>query len=271
MNLSSTALVSHLVSPGDLTVLLLASGVALSWFYRTRMIGIILSTLVLLSLLMIEYLPLASWTAAPLENRFTQAPGFPSQIDGLIVLGGALVPSTTLARGIPTLNSEAERMTEFVRLARQYPRARLVFAGGSGGMGAEPTLSEAAVARMFFVQQGLDAKRFVFESHSQNTYENVLFAKAMVRPKPGERWILVASAQDVPRCIAVFRKLKWPVIPWSVAYKADADNEQHLGTNLKALDRSVHEWIGLLFYRMTGKSDELFPRPVPSGPVSGPQ
>jgi len=224
------------------------------------MAGIKISTAMLLFLLLVEYSPLASWITAPLENRFAAVHNLPSHIDGLIVLGGAVDPSTTFIRKLPTLNSEAERMTEFVRLAKLYPRAKLVFAGGSGSL-HPPVFSEADVARMFFMQQGLDQKRITFESRSQNTYENVLFAKALVHPRRNETWFLISSAQDVPRCIAVFRKLQWSVIPRSAAYKSDAQDDQHLGSNLKSLDRSMHEWIGLLVYRLTGKSDELFPKP----------
>ncbi|MBA2588373.1 MAG: YdcF family protein [Alphaproteobacteria bacterium] len=256
-----TKLASHLVSPGDLTLVLLTGGILLSWFSRTRMSGIAISTVALLIFLVIEYSPVTGWITTPLENRFL-AKNLPSQVNGLIVLGGAVDTATTLARNVPTLTGEAERMTEFVRLAKLYPRAKLVFAGGGGSQGSPPTMSEADAARMFFIQQGLDAKRILFESTSQNTYENVLFAKSLARPKPEEKWILITSAQDVPRCVAVFRKLQWPIIPRAVAYKSDADNDLHLGSNLKSLDRSVHEWVGLLFYRLTGKSDELFPRPV---------
>jgi uncharacterized SAM-binding protein YcdF (DUF218 family) len=225
--------------------------------------GITVSTVVALIFIAVEYSPLTSWVTAPLENRFSPVRHLPAHVDGLIVLGGAVDPITTFARNLPTLNSEAERMTEFVRLAKAYPGAKLVFAGGFGGLPPAPALSEADVARLFFVQQGLDAGRIIFESRSRNTYENVLFARAKVRPRTGETWVLVASAQDVPRCVAVFRKLRWAVIPRSVAYKSDNEDDQHLGSTLKALDRSTHEWIGLLFYRLTGKSDELFPK---SGP-----
>ena len=262
MNGLATELVSHLVSPGDLALMLLAAGILLSWSKRTRKSGLAISTIALLFFLAVAWLPIAGWVTAPLESRFPPSP-FPSRVDGLIVLGGAVDTAITLARNVPTLTAEAERMTEFVRLAKLYPRARLVFAGGGGSRGSSPTLSEADVARMFFREQDLDTRRIQFEAASQNTYENVLFAKSLARPRPGENWILITSAQDVPRCIAVFRKLQWPVTPRAVAYKADADDDRHLGAKLKALDRSSHEWIGLLFYRLSGKSDELFPRPIP--------
>jgi hypothetical protein len=30
------------------------------------------------------------------------------------------------------------------------------------------------------------------------------------------------------------------------------------------MDRAVHEWLGLLVYRVTGKTDALFPAPAAS-------
>src|SRR5205807_816226 len=144
--------------------------------------------------------PVSSWIGAPLEDRFPRPVTLPERVDGIIVLGGAVKPDTTEKRGLPSLNSRAERMTEFVRLAKLYPEARLVFSGGSGLLEIQrPRMTEAATARLFFQQQGLDIHRILFEDRSRNTYENVVFAKALVKPLPGQVWILVSSAQDMPR------------------------------------------------------------------------
>ena len=174
------------------------------------------------------------------------------------MLGGAVDPFETAVRGLPTLNAEAERMTEFVHLAKLYPAARQVFSGGSGSLNPA-SLSEAAVARLFFARQGLDTQRMLFEDRSRNTYENVLFSQALAKPKPGEVWLLVQSARDVPRAVGVFRKLGWPVIAVPVAYKTGVSGVGSLTGNLDLLNRSVHEWLGLVAYRLTGKTDELFP------------
>ncbi|MEO8896353.1 MAG: YdcF family protein [Rhizomicrobium sp.] len=251
-----------LQNPGDVLLLLLVLGAICTWFSASRRPGIILVSVVTVMLVLAVLLPVSSWLAAPLENRFSRPPALPGHVDGIIVLGGAVDPATTFRRGIPALNSDAERMTEFVRLAKLYPDARLVFSGGSGLLSTKPgDFNEADVARLFFGQQGLNPTRVTFENRSRNTYENVVFSKAIVKPVPGQTWLLVASAQDVPRTVGIFRKLNWPVTAIPVAYKSDGAHDYLLGANLHAIDRTVHEWLGLLVYRITGKTDALFPAP----------
>lgn len=250
-----------LESPSDLLLLLLVAGVLCTWFVRFRRPGIAMVTIAAAAFVLIVLLPVAAWVGAPLENRFPRPAHLPDHVDGIIVLGGAVDPGTTSRRGIPTLNSDAERMTEFVRLAKRYPDAQLVFSGGSGLLEMEQ-LSEADVARLFFQQQGLDPARVVFENKSRNTYENVAFTKAIVKPAAHQTWLLISSAQAMPRSVGIFRKLEWPVMPVPVAYKSDARHSFYLGDNLYELDRGVHEWLGLLVYRLTGKTDALFPAPA---------
>jgi uncharacterized SAM-binding protein YcdF (DUF218 family) len=199
-----------------------------------------------------------AWLSRPLENRFPRPRVWPSHVDGIIVLGGAVDPNTTAKWGLPTLNGEAERMTEFVRLAKLYPSAQLVFSGGSAFLGAQYT--EASVARLFFQQQGIELSRVIFEDRSRNTYENVYFTRALVKPRPEQTWLLIQSAVAVPRTVGVFSKAGWTVLPVPVAYKTTA-LDKHLSDNLSLLVRATHEWEGLLVYRLTGKTDVLFPSP----------
>ena len=254
-----------LQSPGDLLLLVLMLGVGCCWFAGSRRLGIFLVTAATLALVLIVALPVTAWLSAPLENRFPRPEALPAHVDGIIVLGGAVDPDTTRLRGLPSLNAEAERMTEFVRLAKLHPDARLVFSGGSGLLGAVPSdFDEAGVARLFFRQQGLDPARVIFESRSRNTYENVAFSKQTVKPAAGQIWLLISSAQDMPRTVGIFRRLGWPVVPVPVAFKSDSQHSYFLGDNLHALDHSVHEWLGLVVYRITGKTDALFPAPASS-------
>ena len=63
--------------------------------------------------------------------------------------------------------------------------------------------------------------------------------------------------------MGIFRKLGWPVVPDPVAYKSDQAHSFYLGDNLHQLKRSTHEWLGLLVYYLTGRTDALFPAPSP--------
>jgi len=88
----------------------------------------------------------------------------------------------------------------------------------------------------------------------------------MVHPKPGEPWLLVTSAWHMPRSVGIFRRLGIAVIPYPVAYRTFGDSRDVLslaavGDRVIMLDNSIREWIGLLAYRLTGKSNALFPAP----------
>src|SRR5262245_55439582 len=80
--------------------------------------------------------PLGDVLIRPLEYRF-EAPDLERTgpaIAGIIVLGGGADLQATGSPQIAGLNEAAERYTEAVVLARRLPEAKLVFAGGSGGL-----------------------------------------------------------------------------------------------------------------------------------------
>ena len=79
----------------------------------------------------------------------------PPHVAGIICLGGAVDPELARARGLPSLNDAAERMTAFVSLALAHPEVRLAFTGGSGRV-FRGRLSEADVARQLFDGLGLN-------------------------------------------------------------------------------------------------------------------
>ncbi|MCS6921767.1 MAG: YdcF family protein [Elioraea sp.] len=208
--------------------------------------------------------PLPPLVVMPLEERFPRPAVAPARVDGVIVLGGAVDQTLTEARGIPALNGAAERMTEFVILARRYPEARLVFTGGQGSL-VHGALSEADVARMLFVALGVPEERLLFENESRNTWENALFSHRLVGPRPGETWLLVTSASHMPRAVGAFRRAGWNVVAWPVNYRTGrsfaALYDDPFPQRLQLLEAGIREWLGLVAYRLLGRSDALFPAP----------
>jgi uncharacterized SAM-binding protein YcdF (DUF218 family) len=154
------------------------------------------------------------------------------------------------------MNDDSERLSAFVGLARQYPEAKLVFTGGSGELFGSST-SEAEVVKLFFREQGLPADRLLVEDRSRNTYENALFTKALVQPPAGQRWLLITSAFHMPRAVAVFRHAGWDILPWPVAYRTLPQLSVGAGDDpvqqFDKANRALHEWLGIVAYRMTGK------------------
>jgi uncharacterized SAM-binding protein YcdF (DUF218 family) len=200
----------------------------------------------------------------PLEDRFSVPDLMPDKVDGIIVLGGGISVDRSVDRNMPVLNDAAERMTGFVALAHRYPLARLVFSGGN----AAPFVvkkSEAAIARHFFRNMGLATRDILYEAKSRNTFENAVYSRALVKPHAGERWLLVTSAADMPRAVGCFRGVGWPVIAVPSGYRTLRNRSglaPGLVGGLRDADWAVHEWVGLLYYRLRGWTPALFPGPA---------
>ena len=171
-------------NPSFWVPVLLVVGTALLWTRWLRLGRRLLAAIVCFVVL-ISVVPVGNLLNEALEDRFPTVHHLPAHVDGIIVLGGAVNQVATDVHGQPALNDAAERMTEFVALARRHPEARLVFTGGSGSI-YYPKLKEAGVARTFFAEMGLDVSRITFEDKSRNTWENALFSYRLVKPKPGE-------------------------------------------------------------------------------------
>jgi uncharacterized SAM-binding protein YcdF (DUF218 family) len=225
-------------------------------------LGRLLVTIGAVGFAAVALLPLDQWALAPLEARFPKAPDQP--MAGIIVLGGAIDAALSADRSMPALNNAAERMTELVRLARAHPDTRVIFTGGpSPNRPDGPT--EAAAARLLMADLGLPDGRVGFESASRTTWENAVFTRAMVSPKPGETWLLVTSAAHMPRSVGAFRRAGWTVVADPVGYKtfllAEDRGRRGFGERLALLDTAAHEWIGLVAYRFMDRSSAWFPAP----------
>jgi len=249
--------------PDTVLLLLSIAGAAFLCLRPGRRLGLGFLLPGVAGLVACAWLPLGTWLMRPLEDRFSPPHRLPAQIDGIIVLGGAIDLHESRSRGVPSLNVRAGRMTAFVALARRYPAARLVFTGGKSDPLAEGP-AEADVARAFFAGLGLDRRHFLFEDRSRNTRENALFSKRLVGPAPHQLWILVTSAADMPRAVGCFRAVGWPVVAFPVDYhtpRSGIGSAPGLARGLDDVDWAAHEWVGLLYYRWRGWTPSLFPGP----------
>jgi uncharacterized SAM-binding protein YcdF (DUF218 family) len=245
--------------PSNLMMLIGLIGATLL-FTRRHQLGKGMMAASLLAFAAAGWSPLGNWLIAPLENRFPawQGAGAP---DGIIVLGGAISPELSKARGSLALNEAAERLTAAADLARRYPAAGIVFSGGSGKLGGG--VAEAELVLPLFESFGIARERVTLEGRSRNTAENARFTKQLAQPRPGERWLLLTSAYHMPRAIGVFRRQGFAVEAYPVDWRTKAgDMASPFGTlsaGLARTDTAVHEWLGLLAYRLTGETAQLLP------------
>jgi uncharacterized SAM-binding protein YcdF (DUF218 family) len=224
---------------------------------------LVVTSLVLLAIA--GWSPLGNVLMLPLEQRFPPWDPSHGAPDGIVVLGGAISPDVSRTRDVVALDEAAERITAAVELARRYPQARIIFSGGSGSLLADEP-PEAPFAVQEFEALGIAHDRITAEEQSRNTVENAVFSRLIANPQPGERWLLVTSAYHMPRAMAVFRAAGFAVeaypVDWRTRGPVDATKPfPTLGDGLRRTDTAVREWVGLLAYRLTGKTTELFPAP----------
>jgi uncharacterized SAM-binding protein YcdF (DUF218 family) len=250
--------------PTKLWLVLVILGVLLLYLDR-RNAGRGLLTFAVLVAFLAVFFPVHSWLVGPLEGRFPHVTELPAQVDGILVLGGAVDELLTANLGQATLNHAAERMTEAVTLARLYPTAKLVFTGGSSLLSQDSlALREADVARQLFENMGIYKLRLIFENESRNTWENAVNTKQIVQPQEGETWLLVTSAYHMPRSVGIFRKVGWNVIPYPTDYRSIPGQRQpNLGFSEKlyTVDLAAKEWVGLVSYYLLGRTTAVFPKP----------
>jgi uncharacterized SAM-binding protein YcdF (DUF218 family) len=210
--------------------------------------------------------PVGSLLLYPLESRFPACDLSHGAPDGIVVLGGPIDADLSVSHDTPVIRSAADRIVTAAGLARRYPNARILFSGGSPNLFANDA-READYAIQVFESLGIDKSRLIMERRSRNTLENALFSKELAAPRPGERWLLVTSAYHMPRSVGLFRHAGFAVeacpVDWRVGKTLGEalSPPQVAGDGFARTDTAVREWMGLLAYRITGKTDALFPQP----------
>jgi uncharacterized SAM-binding protein YcdF (DUF218 family) len=248
-----------LVAPGSLLTFMLVFGWALSACGVRA--GRALCLLAVLGFLAIAVLPVGEWALTPLENRTSFNP--PDSVAGIVVIGGDEQTTITAARGMPTALDSMRRYVTFADLARRYPDAQLVFAGGPVYPHPNAKLLDSDVAHDILADIGVPTDRMIFEKESRNTYENATLAAALVHPDPSQKWLLVTSAWHMPRALGCFRQAGWNIDPAPTGYFTPGRYYLHFpfrfDDQLHMLTLATHEYIGLVAYRLMGRSNALWP------------
>ncbi|MGA3303340.1 MAG: YdcF family protein [Methylovirgula sp.] len=234
-------------------------------FGPTACFGRTLAGVAIVLIAIAGFSPLGSLLLRPLEDRFPRPPADLPAPTGIIVLGGAMDSGLTVARGVPTLLAGGARITEGAALAKRFPQSRLVFTSGTASISGKG-IPEARTVRDLWLSLGIPPAQMTFEDKSRNTWENAIFTRDIVKPKAGDTWLLVTSAWHMPRAMGIFRKAGFNVTAYPVDYltygnSRDLHPPRLALDEMERLENALHEWIGLVAYRLTDKTDAWFPAP----------
>jgi uncharacterized SAM-binding protein YcdF (DUF218 family) len=252
-------------TPSNLLVSLILLGLILTRFSRFRKIGTGIAFTFTLALLALGILPIANYVLLPLEERFPVFVDDGKPVAGIILLGGSVEASDSNERGALISNEASERVLYTIELAHRYPNARILISGGGGTVFANG-VAEAPIIADYLKRVGVDPTRIIIEDRSRTTAENGQFSREVAKPQEGERWLLVTSAWHMPRAMAVFEKAGFHVTAHPVDFRTGirlTNQRPHafVSEGLRRLDVSMKEWVGVVGYYATGRTDELLPSP----------
>lgn len=210
------------------------------------------------ALLTLSLLPLGDLLQQPLEANYRVDPAL-SRVDGIIVLGGGEDARISEFWGQLQLNEAGDRYTAALALARQFPEAQLLFAGGRGALRdlAGGGSVEAEMAGAFFLGQGVASGRLLLEGKARKTADNARLGRALAAPGPGDVGVLVTSASHMPRAMRSCAAADWVgLVAYQMDYRTgsfwDRTSWDLVGP-LDILNAAIWAQVGQLAYRVAGR------------------
>lgn len=177
--------------------------------------------------------------------------------DAGIVLGGGMV---TIDRPMDRLifQDNTDRVLQAVELYKKGRIKKILLSSGSGSM-VFSDIYEGALLRRFLVETGIPATDILVDSTSRNTHENAINSVQLLNDSVHNgRYLLITSAMHMHRAQACFRKLNCITTAYPVSKKTGG-RRWDLGfllvpevDNLKQWERLLHEWVGIIMYKMNG-------------------
>lgn len=208
--------------------------------------------------------PLGFALIEPLETRFP-APPLPPGISDVLVLTGGEHLYASQRHHRAEYGETGDRMVAGAMLARTLPAARLWSIGGISIGPGMPT--DADWMASAWRGLGVSPRRIIAIGNTADTCGNARGAAALL-PR-GARLLLVTSAFHMPRAVACFRAAGLDVIAYPVDFVNGSAPEfgdtpsMNFSLNAWRTDVALHEYAGLVYYRLQGRIAELWPGPQP--------
>jgi uncharacterized SAM-binding protein YcdF (DUF218 family) len=240
--------------------------VGMLWAFRARQrkLGLYLLTWTVLYWL-VCFEPVSNALLGSLERPW-ESHGSPSFLDGLeprdgiIVLGGGLLPSRTGLYGTE-FNNATDRVLCGLELARLKKGAYLFLSGFDPDVFPASPEYESGMTRLAGIF-GCDADRLRFLPHCLNTFDEAMAMQTLDEKlfPDGGRYYLVTSAYHMDRSLRLFQKAGFNVEPVAcdfnvVGLQAGAWKYPRIipfRENLVKTDLAIHEIIGRIVYRLRG-------------------
>ena|ERR1051325_6382533 len=126
---------------------------------------------------------------------------------------------------------------------------------GQGGY----VIDSADVMRGVLLEAGVPPARIWTENRSRSTYENAVNTAALLRSHGISRIALVTEAFHMRRAVKTFRRQGLAVTAAPCAFRTAGvewgpDDLLPATSVLRYSDEAIHEWMGLIWYGLSGKA-----------------
>jgi uncharacterized SAM-binding protein YcdF (DUF218 family) len=181
------------------------------------------------------------------------------EYDFIILLGGYSDFQTAMGKSEFQLGLKGgNRLITALNLYKKGIGKKIILTGGSGKLLGDK-YGEAEYVAPFLKTLGLPDSAFIVENKSRNTWENAVFSKQIVDSlKKDAKCLLVTSALHMPRSKACYDKAGLPTTIYPTDYYSQrSDNLFKLffepsSSKLYAWEALIHEWIGVITYKIKG-------------------
>jgi uncharacterized SAM-binding protein YcdF (DUF218 family) len=249
--------VTQYFQPFPVCVLLMALGIGSLWHKRreTRRRLVVLSVCFLLMTVLtfpaVGYLLRGSleWQYAPLEQR-------PEDVTAIVVLGGGVHPPDGPRLRAELDNDSQNRCLRAVEVYLQGSPCPILVSGGKDPTEPDPACAE--LMRDFLVQLGVSAGDVIVENQSRTTFENAVESRKVLDAHGWGKIVLVTDVTHLGRALGCFRKQGIDALPCGCQYRSTPSSGSRYSflpspSALQECQRVWHEWLGLAWYRLTGK------------------
>lgn len=247
-----TKAVGALLTPPAVFLFLALLGLWLQYRWRYLGLGIVFASV--LALLILSLPITADFLLHTLEDSAepltATAEELRKQAGAIVVLGGGRAADTPEYRGDTVSSATLERLRYAARL-QKISRLPLLLTGGS--VFGEP-ISEAKLMHDVMTQDFQVNVAWV-EERSRTTHENAVYSRAILEANGINRVVLVTHAWHMRRAVLAFGQAGIGVVPAPTIYTA-RDLELTMfrflptGAGLSKSNLALHEWLGILWYRL---------------------
>ena len=248
-------IVSALLNPLPVCLLLLLVGVVLLWRGKRPKWGRRFTTAGFAVLLLLSFELIPGVAMRALENDhpvYTPAQHPDVAVRWVVVLAGGVRDEPGLPPNEQLTASSLARLVEGIRILQFYPDAHLLLTG----KGYFSDIPEAIAMRGAAGIMGVDSARVHLEMQSVDTADQAVNVRRIVGDDP---FVLVTSAMHLRRALALFRKQGMDPLPAPARYRVRFEPSFEFSSffpgagNLSNIQTAWHEYLGLLWGRLTGQ------------------